>query len=316
MSQISNYSSGGVIPPGTYVGTLTGNTGGAVPPDLLDNINILGTGVISVAGNIGTNTLTISGSGALGSSFPTDSGTATPALGILNVFGGTAARDINTSGSGNTIHIDLNNTITLGDLSVVAANAPALTLTTGDILVSNGNIRIGNTNAAGDKGEIKIGGDRWISNFGTNNSFVGANSGNTTNTATAATGVGFGAFQLLTSGSGDAFGSGTLSKATSSLGNSFFGSAGGGNITTSPTNVGLGTSVLAALTTGSGLNTGLGFGSILQLVTGTNNVAIGAASASTWTTAESNNICIGSDGVVEVARRQAGHEGYGGDVPR
>lgn len=44
------------------VSTLTGNSGGAVPA-LLGNINIVGTGGVSVAGNIGTNTLTISVSG-------------------------------------------------------------------------------------------------------------------------------------------------------------------------------------------------------------------------------------------------------------
>ncbi len=43
--------------------TLTGNSGGAVPPDGSGNINILGTGSVTVAGNPGTDTLTISVSG-------------------------------------------------------------------------------------------------------------------------------------------------------------------------------------------------------------------------------------------------------------
>jgi hypothetical protein len=44
---------------GTPIQTLTGNTGGAIPPTG-NNINIVGTGAVSVAGNIGTSTLTIS----------------------------------------------------------------------------------------------------------------------------------------------------------------------------------------------------------------------------------------------------------------
>ena len=44
---------------GSPVQTLTGNTGGAVPPTA-NNINVVGTGAISVAGNPGTSTLTIS----------------------------------------------------------------------------------------------------------------------------------------------------------------------------------------------------------------------------------------------------------------
>jgi len=49
-----------VIPPGTGVQTLTGDTGGAVGPDGANNIN-LPTGVgLTTAGNAGTNTITIS----------------------------------------------------------------------------------------------------------------------------------------------------------------------------------------------------------------------------------------------------------------
>ncbi len=47
-----------------FIKTLTGNSGGAVGPDGLDNINVVGTGPITVSGNTLTNTLTI------GSTFP------------------------------------------------------------------------------------------------------------------------------------------------------------------------------------------------------------------------------------------------------
>jgi uncharacterized membrane protein YciS (DUF1049 family) len=60
MSQIYKTLSATPPPPG-FVETLTGNTGGAVGPDGSDNINVVGDGTtITVAGNPGTNTLTIS----------------------------------------------------------------------------------------------------------------------------------------------------------------------------------------------------------------------------------------------------------------
>lgn len=63
MSQagVINVNGGGG---GGSIDTLTGNSGGAVPPTT-NNINILGSGSIVVTGNIGTSTLTISDSSAL-----------------------------------------------------------------------------------------------------------------------------------------------------------------------------------------------------------------------------------------------------------
>lgn len=62
MSQagITNIAGGGGG--GSPILTLTGNTGGAVPPTA-NNVNIVGTGSVSVAGNPGTSTLTISVAG-------------------------------------------------------------------------------------------------------------------------------------------------------------------------------------------------------------------------------------------------------------
>lgn len=49
---------------GTGVETLTGNTGGAISPSA-NNINVVGSGGVNVAGNAGTHTLTISFSGTV-----------------------------------------------------------------------------------------------------------------------------------------------------------------------------------------------------------------------------------------------------------
>lgn len=48
--------------PGGFVQTLTGNSGGAVPPTA-GNINVVGSGSITVTGNPGTSTLTIADTG-------------------------------------------------------------------------------------------------------------------------------------------------------------------------------------------------------------------------------------------------------------
>lgn len=62
MSHITAFGLGG-ISPSSLVQTLTGNSGGAVPPTA-NNINVVGSGGVTVAGNPGTSTLTISVSGS------------------------------------------------------------------------------------------------------------------------------------------------------------------------------------------------------------------------------------------------------------
>src|SRR5690606_1822135 len=122
MSQVTNFGIG-IIPPGTLVETLTGNSGGAVGPDGSNNINVVGDGTtIDVAGDPGTNTLTISYIGSSSIDFDTDDGTATPAMGVLDVLGG---HDINTQGAGSTLTINLNNAITLGDVTPIAPGSDA-----------------------------------------------------------------------------------------------------------------------------------------------------------------------------------------------
>lgn len=61
MSQAGILNVGGSSP--AVVETLTGNSGGAVGPDGAHNINVVGSGGVTVTGNPGTNTLTITSSG-------------------------------------------------------------------------------------------------------------------------------------------------------------------------------------------------------------------------------------------------------------
>ncbi len=56
----------------------------------------------------------------------------------------------------------------------------------------------------------------------------------------------------------------------------------------------LGTSALGSLAAGGTNNTGIGYQALTGVTTGDNNVAIGKSAGSAYTSAEANNICIGS----------------------
>ncbi len=249
--------------PGSSVQTLTGNTGGAVPPTL-GNINVIGAGFISVAGNPGTSTLTISDSGGVATLYTEDVGTATPALNNLNIFG---AHGINTAGSGSTVTIAVNNTLTLGDLSPVVGNS--LTLTSGNEIITAGNLiitagRVLLPNPTSTHGQIEINTFPVLHGFGHNgtadgNAWVG-NSGNFTLTGTQNNAFGFFALSSLTTGG---------------------------------TNQAFGHSSLASCTTGSE-NCGYGESTLASLISGTGNIAIGFDAGSSYTTSESFNIIIGT----------------------
>lgn len=367
MSQ-AGISSLRIVPPGMVVETLTGNSGGPVGPDLMSNINVIGSGTVDVVGDPGTNTLTISVSGAvaiqfdedsgsavpalgivnvlggnnivtsgagntitidvngttnhalqlgnstgsltslgvalngqlpIGStgldpvlstltagtgisisnnpgsitiatasavalSFPTDSGTATPSSGILNILGGTSGRDINTSGSGNTVHVDLKNAITLGDLSNITGSS-ALTLTTGDAVITAGVLKLSATNSSGTVGIIEYVGNKFIHSFGDRCAWIGQDAGNLSATnADDNNGHGYQALSALTTGD---------------------------------KNNALGNQAGLVLTSGEN-NNFMGYQAAKNLVSGVNNVIIGQQSGFAYTGAESSNILITSLGVL------------------
>lgn len=182
------------------------------------------------------------GSGDLVKLTGDNAGTAVPdGSGNINTFGGTStggvATNINTSGSGNTMSINLNNSI----------SQP-------------------NTNSSGTEGMYSLGGDRFLHNFGTNNTFLGSLSGNLTTTGTGSnTGIGVSALASLT---------------------------------TSAANVCIGNASGLDITSGNGSNTALGFSSLGGITTGSNNIAIGYYAALDYASNESSNIVIGNDGVL------------------
>jgi len=201
---------------GGALNTLKGDSGGFVGPDGGGNINIIGDGAtIDVAGNPGTNTLTISATGTVALFFTADdTNVASPVGGNLNIFGST---NINTEapGSADTIQVNLNDSILL----------PATTD------ANNGVIALG----------VDLTNDRFIHNFGTVSTFVGNQAGNFTNTGSNNNGFGFKALTSLTSGnSNNAFGRESLVGVTTGAGNSAFGEGTLAQVTTGGFNLALG----------------------------------------------------------------------------
>jgi hypothetical protein len=180
----------------------------------------------------------------------TDSGTAFPLAGVITLQGGT---NMNTDATGNVINVNLNDSIDIA-----------------------GNINLPDTNAAGTEGEITFGGNRWISNFGSNNTFVGSLSGNTSVTGSNNIGLGAMSLSAVTTGNDNvAVGSGALEVNT-----------------TGSFNTAIGIDALQSNTTGT-TNVAIGRDALILLETGDDNVSIGDHAGSAYTTSESSNICIG-----------------------
>lgn len=132
MSQMGKY-----INLSAPVQTLTGDSGGAVGPDGLGNIDILGGTGIDTVGNPGTNSITIDVDATVATQYDTDAGSAIPALNILQVLGGT---NMNTAGAGNTVTINLDDTVSLSGSLTVGTTAGFITAQTGDITATVGDI--------------------------------------------------------------------------------------------------------------------------------------------------------------------------------
>lgn len=103
MSQITNLQMSAAA--SGAVTSLTGNAGGAVLPDGGGNIDVLGDGtIVTVTGTPASNLLTWTVDVDAITDYVTDSGTAEPSGGVLNVLGGDV---INTSGSGDTLTVNV-----------------------------------------------------------------------------------------------------------------------------------------------------------------------------------------------------------------
>ena len=289
---------------GGDITTLTGNAGGLIPSSGSGNFNIVGSGTITVTGAPATHTLTISGGGVSGTTnHAVQVGTAggglfSIAVGVTGtVLTGVTGADpaFSASPTVTTMYagtFDTNvaaaklqmagTTITATGsdanvgLTITPKGTGALTLTTGDVSLTSGNLLLSTTTAT--VGQIKWDNARYIHNGGTQFSFfAGYNSGNT-NATNYNNAFGYQALKTV-SGLGEynnAYGSQCLELcSTGSANNSF------------------GWQSLKSLTVGK-RNCVFGDAGATSLVSGDNNCLIGYRVASSYTGAESSNILIGS----------------------
>lgn len=171
-----------------YIKTITGDSGGAVGPDSVQNLNLVGDGsLITVVGDQATNTLTITGDESIAAQFDTDAGTAIPVGNILNILGGTG---MSTSGSSNTVTVTLSVPVTVSN-----GGTGATSLTQYGVLVGSGTAAVTIT-SPGTNGQVFLGATGADPAFGTltsaDNSVVyatGANSLDLTVDIAAAGGV-------------------------------------------------------------------------------------------------------------------------------
>lgn len=237
-----------------------------------------GTGVTATTGNI----VATAGQVNAGTTMTAGTGITSTTGDIVATAGAISAGTTVTAGTGITATTG-NITATTGDLvstagavsasttvtggTGVTATTGAVTATAGNVVITAGNLTLPNTNGAGTEGEITFGGNRWISNFGTKNTFVGEVSGNTS-----------------TSGTGN---------------NTAIGYFSGNSLGTGAGNTCLGQSSGKFITTGSG-NVAIG-GNTLSTVSGSSNIALGNNAGSGLTGNTGSNICISNIGSAGVS---------------
>ena len=295
------------------VSSLTTDDGHIVTPTA-GTIIVHGTNGITTTGTVGPNTVTVTASGTVAQSFPTDSGTAVPSSGVLNIKAGVSTLNCGSSveftGSGNTVLLNVtdtnNNTIigkSSGHASVTGTNNTVIGSSSATSLTSGTyNVIIGEASGTALTSEINnvllnAPGVATVSGLvSLNSKFRTVNS------------------PFMHNWPGD----------SSSNGSNFFAGNGCGNFSLGNSdvqNTGFGQSALNAIAPGATSNTVVGFEGLMLmtsgslntaigcatgysaggssgLLTGSENIIIGNLAGSSYTSSESNNICIGTTGVV------------------
>jgi hypothetical protein len=189
--------------------------------------------------------------------FVTDNGDVFPAVGVINVNGG-----ISTGGAATNINTYAN-----------PANSNNL------VVALNNSISQPNTSADGTKGLYSLGGQPFLYNYGTRNTFVGSNAGNLTLTTASATDNTF-----VGSFAGNAVTTGNQ--------NTFVGSSAGSLVTSSAGNTALGFQALSVDTNVAGANVAVGWNAFGAVTAASSSVAIGYNAANANNNAN-NDVCIG-----------------------
>ena len=310
MSQIGSFFS---TIPTPQLEKLTGNTGGPVSPDGSNNINIVGSAEITVTGDPGTNTLTISSSAPVSTSttyVATTPYTVLTSDDVILIDTATIAAPSNViladapssdgqvwtikdwSGQSATYPITINTVSSLsiidGQTTFVLANGYESVSVVWSVSESTYSIVtevlpsvISLPTTTASSGYVEIAGTPVLQAYGTANIFVGPNGGNFSLSGTDNTSVGYSSSVSLTTGS---------------------------------YNVAVGTYCLGALQTGE-VNTSLGYGSMSALVSGSSNccvgenglsavtsgsynLAMGQFAGANYTSSESSNILFNNGGTL------------------
>ncbi len=267
--------------PGQVVRSLSGQT---------DHVTLNGNNGLSVS----------AGPGGPGLTLVTVTSNATP----NNVASAIVSRDGSGSFSAGTITGNLNGIAT--DISTaVSADTPNAVVRrdisgnfdAGTVTLA-GNLVLQGTFPGGSAGAIALGGNLFLHNFGSQNTFLGANAGNT-NPGIGGSNVGVGANALANNAGGgagnSAFGASALQSNASGGDNSAFGVSALFANTGGVFNAAFGFNALTNLSTGNS-NTALGTSSGLNLSSGSNNIYVSSIGPAAFLGSESNTIRIGAVG--------------------
>ncbi len=212
-----------------------------------------------------------------GSSGSLAAGIDTTANDIFNIVVSSAATDIDPTSGTPSLSIDPN---VSGNISF----SPQLpfgqsTFINGDVEILSGNLEMQDTTAAGLVGVIEFDGNRFIHNFGADNTFIGELSGNFSLTGAENVAVGTNALKNITDSSNmTAIGYNALAALTSGASNTAIGKSALSSGVNISQNTAIGANALAVFNSsavGGGLNTAVGNISLASNATGRFNTALG-----------------------------------------
>jgi len=194
----------------------------------------------------------------------TDAGSGVVEIDIAASGGG-------TSPGGSTTQVQYN-------LNGAFAGDAHLTYNQATGVLSNAGLKLAAASTGDGAGVISLGSVRFVHSYGTDNTFLGANSGNftlTTGSAIRNTAFGSNALKVVTTGAQNlAFGWEALTALTTGSDNAGVGNRAMRRVTSGSNNVGVGANAFDNLTTGQ-LNVGIGRYCGQQLTSGAQNIFLG-----------------------------------------
>ena len=227
-------------------------------------------------------------------SFATDSGSATPAAGVITMAGGS---NLNTSGSGSTVTYNLDDDVTIS----------------GDFTSTAGNLNLPDPNAGGTQGVITVNSERVFTYLGAGSIGLGNNAMNLAESGGLNIAIGTNSLGSITSGNSNvSIGINSQPSQISGIQNVSLGRNALFAITDGDYNVSIGSDSLQDLNGSSAsYNTAVGNDALDSITTGAYNSALGYDAGTSATGASSSNIYIRNAGAVESNTIRIGTQGTG-----